>query len=93
MAWSMQMYAKVKGLQWDNPDTCRSLFVRLEGFYIAENFMKAIGQHYADSGLQEIWSESSVYAENTAHNNMMAKSYNRTTRAHNLTGDALWHVM
>ena len=37
--------------------------------------------------------ESSVYGENTAHNNMMAKSYNRTTRAHKLTVNALWHLM
>ena len=79
LTFDEQLYAKVKELQWGNPDTCRSLFVRL-GFHIAKNFMEAIGQHYADSGLQEIWSESSVYGENTSHNNMMTKSYNRTTR-------------
>ena len=55
--------------------------------------MRAIGQHYADSGLQQIWSESLVYGENTAQNNMMAKSYNCTTRAHKLTLEALWQIM
>lgn len=93
LTFDEQLYAKAKELQWENPDTCRSLCVRLGGFHIAKNFMKAIGQHYADSGLQEIWLESSVYGENTAHNNMMAKSYNRTTRAHKLTVEALWHIM
>ena len=34
--------------------------------------------------------ESSVFGDNTAKNNMSAKSCNRTTRAHKLTLDALW---
>ena len=42
--------------------------------------MKAIDQYYADSGLQGIWSESSVYGENTAYINMLAV-------------EALWHIM
>ena len=93
LTFDEQLYANVNELQWKNPDTCRSLFVRLGGFHIANNFMKAIGQHYADSGLQEIWSESSVYGENTAHNSMMSKSYNRTTRAHKLTVEVPWIIL
>ena len=52
--------------------------------------MKAIGQHYTNSGLQSVWVESSVFCYNTASNNMEAKSYNRTIRAHKLTLEALW---
>ena len=66
---------------------------RLGSFYITKNFMKAIGQHYTDSGLQEVWAESLVFGENTATNNMLAKSYNRTIRAHKLTLEALWIIM
>ena len=47
--------------------------------------MKAIGQHYADSGLQSVWTESSMFGDNTFSNSMSAKSYNRTIRAHKLT--------
>ena len=71
LTFDEQLYAKVNDLQWENPGTCRSLFVRLGDFHIAKNFMKAIRQHYADSGLEEIWSESSIYGENTAHNNII----------------------
>ena len=45
LTFNEQLYAKVKELQWENPDTNRSLFVRLGGFHIAKNLMKVIGQH------------------------------------------------
>ena len=34
-----------------------------------------------------------VFGENTAHNNMDAKSYNRAIRAHKLTFEAVWKIM
>ncbi|MES9882793.1 MAG: hypothetical protein ABW185_18145 [Sedimenticola sp.] len=46
-----------------------------------------------DSGLPEVWIESSVFGENTAVNNMDAKSYNRTIRAHKLTYEALIRIV
>ncbi len=46
-----------------------------------------------DSGLEDVWVESSVYGENTAYNNMEGKSYNRSVRAHKLTYDALWRIL
>ena len=51
--------------------------------------MKAVGRHYTNSGLQSVLAESSVFGDNTASNNMSAKSYNRTIRGHKLTLDAL----
>ena len=67
--------------------------MRLGSFQIALNFMKVIGQHFADSGLVDVWIESTVYVDNTGQNNMAAKSYNRTVRAHKLTYEALWRIL
>ena len=72
---------------------CKTLFVRLVSFHIAKNFMQTIGQHFMDSGLQEVWTESTGFGENTACNNMQAKSYNRAIHAHKLTLEALWKIV
>lgn len=88
-----QLYCKAKEIQWANRDECRTIFLRLGGFHIVKNFMCVIGNHFADSGLTEVWAESSVFGENTAQNNMQAKSYNRAIRAHKLTFEAVWKTL
>lgn len=57
--------------------------------------MNVIGEHYTNSELQEVWTdtESAVFGDNTASNNMIAKSHNRTIRAHKLTLEALWLII
>lgn len=88
-----QLYCKAKELQWANNNECQTIFLRLGGFHIAKNFMCVIGNHFADSGLTEVWAESAVFGENTAQNNMQAKSYNRAIRAHKLTFEAVWKTL
>ena len=63
------------------------------GFHIVKNFMCAIGNHFANSGLPGVWAESTVFGENTAQNNMQGKSYNRSIRAHKLAFEALWKML
>ena len=87
-----QVYCRAKELQWANQELCQSIFIRLGGFHIAINVMTVIGQHFAYSGPVEVWTESGVFGENTAYNNMQAKSYNRALRAHKLTFEAVWGV-
>ena len=60
-------------------------------FHTALNFMKVIGQHFANSGQLTIELKSHG-DNNTAHNNMAAKSYNRIVRAHKRTYEALWRL-
>ena len=36
--------------------------------------MRAIGKHMLGSGLADIWTESGVFGENIAANNLLAKS-------------------
>ena len=40
-----QLYCKAKELQWANPEQCKTIFLRLGGFHIANNFMGVIGKH------------------------------------------------
>ena len=87
-----QLYSKAKELQWCRPEECKSLLVRLGSFHTALNCMRVIGQHFTDSGLLEVWTESGVYGENTANNIIAAKSYNKAMRAHKLTYEAVWRL-
>ena len=59
-----------------NADATRSLLLRLGSFHTALTFMRAIGKHMSDSGLEEVWTES-VFGENTVANNLLTKSCNR----------------
>ena len=93
ITFDQQLYCKATELQWANNELCGNIFIRIGGFHTAKTFMQTIGQHFTDSGLQEVWMESQVYGENTAHNNMQAKSFNRTIRAHKLTYEALWKIL
>ena len=93
LTFDEQLYCKAKELQWKNPEICKQLVLRLGGFHILLNYLKVIGKHFKDSGLEHVWVESSVYGENTANNIMGGKSYNRTVRAHKLTYDALWRIL
>ena len=54
--------------------------------------MRVIGQHFTDSGLLEVWTESGVYDENTANNIIAAKSHNKAMRAHKLAYEAVWRL-
>ena len=56
--------SKAKALQWENPEFCGKILLSLGSFNIAKSFVKAIGQHYTDCGLQEVWAESLAYGEN-----------------------------
>ena len=55
--------------------------------------MQVIGQHMTDSGIINVWRDSSVFGEATADNIIAAKSYNRLIHAHKLTYDALFQIL
>ena len=79
-----QLYCKANMLQWSIADATRSVLLSLGSFHTALTFMGASGKHMSDSGLAEVWTESGVFDENTAANNLLAKSYNCAVRAHRL---------
>ena len=87
------LYCKAKELVWHKPDQFANVIVRLGGFHIAQNFLRAIGQHCTDCGLSDAWVETGVYDECTADRILEGKCWNRAIRAHKLTMEALWRLM
>ena len=57
------------------------------------NFLRCIGQHFADSGLLDVWVESGVFSECTASNILEGKMWNRAVRAYKLTFEAVWRCL
>lgn len=83
------LYCKARELAWLRSDDCK----HLGGFHISLNYMKAIGQHFADDGLtSDVLIESGVYNEVTVNNIMSGKCWNRAMRCHKLTMEALWQL-
>ncbi|KAG1680635.1 hypothetical protein GQR58_012311 [Nymphon striatum] len=57
------------------------------------NFLKVLGQHMSDSGLQQIWEESGLMGPNSTERVVDGKSYAKAIRAHKLTWQALWRLL
>lgn len=57
------------------------------------NFLKAIGDHMAGSGLAEVWLESGLLGEGAVQLVMLGKAYNKAMKAHKLTLQALWRTL
>ena len=69
------------------------LILRLGGLHISMNFLEAIGDHMDESGLAEVWVESGLLGRDTVELVRAGKEYNKGTRAHRLTLQALWRIM
>ena len=50
------LYSRTKELQWSNPDKYDNVVVMMGGLHILFNFMKAIGQHVDNEGLDDVLS-------------------------------------
>lgn len=85
------LYSREKELVWANPKFENVIFL-MGGLHICFNFLKAIGQHMESSGLDDLWTESGVYAANTTETMLDGKAYYRAVRGHQLTYEALWHI-
>ena len=87
-----QLYCKAKLLQWHRPRECENLIIMLGGFHTQMNFVKVIGHFMEDSGLSDIWVESTVFGQGVAENILKGKQLNRAFRAHKMTYEALWII-
>ena len=90
ITFDQDLYCKAKENLWLMQEEFSNTVVRLCGFHIIMNFMKAIGQHLEESGLKDVWVESGVFGENTAGHMMDGKSYNKAVRGHKFAVEALW---
>lgn len=93
MTVDQALYPLLMELKWSNPEYSEMLIPRLGGLHIGMNFLKVLGQHMSDSGLQQIWEESGLLGSNSAGKVMDGKSYAKGMRAHKLTWQALWRLL
>ena len=57
------------------------------------NFLKVLGQHIQDSGLPTIWIESGILGPRTVERALAGKDYNKGTRVHKITLQAMWQLI
>lgn len=50
---------------WSNPDQYQNVIMCMGGLHVSFNFLKAIGQHVENAGLDDIWIETGLFAPNT----------------------------
>ena len=89
VTFDLAIYTKAKEIQWRHPEEFENLIVRMGGFHIALNFLSVIGKKFAESGIEDLLTESGVYGSNTTLALLKGKSYNPGVRAHKLIMEAL----
>ena len=87
------LYCKLMELKWSVEKYRDKLIPRLGGLHTAMNFLKAIGDHMAGSGLAEVWLESGMLGEGALQLAMSGKAFNKAMRAHKLTLQAMWQIL
>lgn len=93
MTVDQALFPLLMELKWSVPEYKDILIPRLGGLHISMTFLKVLGQHMSDSGLQQIWEESGILGPNSAEKVMDGKSYAKGIRAHKLTWQALWRLL
>ncbi|CAH3174764.1 unnamed protein product [Porites lobata] len=80
-------------LKWTLPEYKDTLIPRLGGLHTSMNFLKVLGQHIQDSGLPTIWIESGILGPRTVERALAGKDYNKGTRVHKITPQAMWQLI
>lgn len=88
-----QLHIKLLDVKWSSSIFQERLILKMGGFHIACNYMKAIGQHMEYTGLAEMWVESGLLAEGSALKVLNGKAYAKGMRIHKLTYQALWRIL
>lgn len=69
------------------------VILKMGGLHLANNYIRAIGQHMANTGLAEIWLESGILGEGAIAKVLDGRDYAKAMRAHKLTFQALWRIL
>ena len=64
----------------------------LGGLHICFKFLKAIGQHLENAGLDDIWVDAGLFTPKSTDAMMEGKAYYRAVRGHTLAYEALSHI-
>ena len=92
LTFDLAIYVKAKEIQWRVPNELKNVIVRMGCFHIALNYLSLLGKMYSNSGLEDLWIESGVYASGTTTAIIVGKQYNRGVRAHKLTYEAMFRL-
>ena len=69
-------------LIWAAPERFDNVIVMLGDLHILFNFLKAIGQHVECAGLDDIWVDVGLFAQNSTPEMMDGKAYYRGVDTH-----------
>ena len=86
------LYSRGKELIWNSPKRFEKIILLLGDLHILFNFLKAIGQHVENAGLEDIWVETGLYAQNSTPAMLDGKAYYRAVRGHTLAYEALFRI-
>jgi hypothetical protein len=87
------IYDIIKGLQAKYTDKYSKLILRLGGFHMAENFMKAIGYFMKQSGYEDVLVSSGVASAGIADKVTNGKDYYQMLRCFTLTDEAVTELL
>jgi hypothetical protein len=89
IAGDQPLYSRGKELIWANQEDYGDVIMLLGGLHVSFNFLKVIGQHMENAGLDDILVEAGILAEKSVSAAMDGKAYYRAVRAHTLAYEAL----
>ena len=92
LVFDQPLYSRAKEIIWKSEEKYKNVIVLLGDLHILFNFLKAIGQHFENAGLQDIWTDSGLFAANSTEAMLNGKAYYRSVRGHLLTYEALWRI-
>lgn len=67
------------------------VIILLGRLHITFNFLRAIGQHMENAGLEDVWVESELFGQNAVKSIMDGKHYYRAIQGHIWAYEALSH--
>lgn len=87
------IYCKALEIAHDKSEEFQNLVLRMGGFHILTAFLAVVGKRMEDSGFEDIFIESGVFAEGSVPAIMSGKAYNRAVRAHKLMSEGLRRLL
>ncbi|CAL1293796.1 unnamed protein product [Larinioides sclopetarius] len=83
------LYSKAQQIRWSNKEYEERIILRLGEFHTLMSFLAIIGKRFRDAGLEDIFIESGLVAQNSLNGVMNGNHYNRSIRAHKIMAEAL----
>ncbi|KAL7288521.1 hypothetical protein TKK_0017265 [Trichogramma kaykai] len=90
--FDQQLYAVAQAVKFTADKELQSCVIRLGGFHLLCTYISCINKIWGDSGLQDMLSESELYARNTVEHMLDGKQFHRAIRGLTLCYEALMQL-